>query len=284
MTVHGSAVVSQPPAGDPSAASETAPGWTDLAAELDRWRALGRTATFWWRDDDAVDATPALDRLLSIAEAVGAPLALAVIPAAATPGLAARLARARDVTILQHGWSHDNRAPDGAKKAELGDDRPVAEVLADLERGRTRLGALFGREGRFEPTLLVPPWNRIGPAVAAALADRDVAVSRYGGRPAGARRRLDTHVDPIAWKAPRGGDTRGFLGEAAALRLAIDHLAARRLGTADRDEATGLLTHHRVHDAATWAFAARFAAVIADHSAAAWLSAAAALATGEGTG
>ncbi len=27
--------------------------WDRLAAELDRWDAAGRRATFWWRDDDA---------------------------------------------------------------------------------------------------------------------------------------------------------------------------------------------------------------------------------------
>ena len=28
-------------------------GWPDLTAELDRWGEAGRTATLWWRDDDA---------------------------------------------------------------------------------------------------------------------------------------------------------------------------------------------------------------------------------------
>lgn len=43
--------------------------WDRLAAELDRWDAAGRRATFWWRDDDAVAPTPALDACLKAAVA-----------------------------------------------------------------------------------------------------------------------------------------------------------------------------------------------------------------------
>ena len=43
-------------------------GWAVLEAELDLWQAAGRTASFWWRDDDAVAATPALSRLLALPE------------------------------------------------------------------------------------------------------------------------------------------------------------------------------------------------------------------------
>mgnify|MGYP003341179144 CR=1 FL=1 len=35
-----------------------------LAAELSRWRDSGRAPVLWWRDDDAADVGPALDRLL----------------------------------------------------------------------------------------------------------------------------------------------------------------------------------------------------------------------------
>ena len=46
--------------------------WSDLEAELEAWRCRGRRATFWWRDDDAVEATPALERLLGLADGSGA--------------------------------------------------------------------------------------------------------------------------------------------------------------------------------------------------------------------
>ena len=63
-------------------------GWDSLQAELDLWRARNRQATIWWRDDDAVRPGPALDRLLDLASRHDAPLALAVIPAAAETALA----------------------------------------------------------------------------------------------------------------------------------------------------------------------------------------------------
>ena len=54
-----------------------------LTDEFDRWADQGLTATLWWRDDDAIAPTPALDRLLDAAGPV--PLTLAVIPALAEP-------------------------------------------------------------------------------------------------------------------------------------------------------------------------------------------------------
>ncbi|HYC14539.1 MAG TPA: hypothetical protein VEC75_09825, partial [Stellaceae bacterium] len=88
----------------PSSSRES--DWSDLEAELDRWSGAGRQATFWWRDDDAVAATAALARLLALAE--GAPLALAVVPGNAEPSLAAALAGAPSVRVVQHGWRHLN--------------------------------------------------------------------------------------------------------------------------------------------------------------------------------
>jgi hypothetical protein len=58
-------------------------GWGDLARECETWGASGRMATWWWRDDDAVSATPALDQLLGVAQG---PIGLAVIPAKPAAG------------------------------------------------------------------------------------------------------------------------------------------------------------------------------------------------------
>ena len=40
--------------------------WTDLSDEAARWSQDGRMADLWWRDDDAADVGPALERLLAI--------------------------------------------------------------------------------------------------------------------------------------------------------------------------------------------------------------------------
>ena len=60
---------------------------------------------------------------------------------------------------------------------------------------------------------------------------------------------VNTHVDIIDWHG-----SRGFAGEDVVLAAAVVHLRARRLGQADRDEPTGWLTHHAVHDAPAWSF------------------------------
>jgi len=251
-------------------------GWRDLDLELDAWAAAGSMASFWWRDDDAATTTPALDRLLHIADRTRIPLALAVIPALASDDLARRLGPETDAAVLQHGYAHRNHAPDGAKKSELGDDRPVGAILRELRLGRERLEVLFGPRAL---PVLVPPWNRIAPTVMARLASGGFrGLSVYRAR-ATARQGdvsvVNAHLDPIDWKR-----TGGFVGEEAALALVTTHLAARRLGQADRDEPTGLLTHHLVQDEATWDFTSAFLTRTKKHKAARWLAAASAFAIG----
>lgn len=249
--------------------------WAELERELDAWDAAGRTATLWWRDDDAIEPGPALDRLLDIAARHGAPIALAVIPADAGPALAQRLAHGdAAVAVLQHGFAHRNHAPPGKKKSELGADRPVDEVLRELSVGQAKLATLFDGTPVSTLPVLVPPWNRIDPALVARLAAIGfTGLSTYNARPARCAApgllQVNTHVDIVDW---RGG--RGFVGTDAAIGLMIGHLEARRLGGAEADEPTGLITHHLVHDAACWRFCEQLAARIAGHRAARWLDAA----------
>jgi hypothetical protein len=176
--------------------------------------------------------------------------------------------------VLQHGFAHINHAPEGAKKSEFGDDRPLADMLADIDAGRARLTSLFG--DRFCP-IFVPPWNRFSDALVAPLKKSGFqGLSAYGPRQRNATlATVNCHADPIDW---RGG--RGFVGEEAILEQIVDHLSARRTGTADTSEATGLLTHHRDHDPAGWRFLANLIQTIADHPNARWISADAAFSSG----
>lgn len=240
-------------------------GWDDLRAELDAWSETGRAAEFWWRDDDAVAPGPALDRLAGLAGDAGAPLALAVIPAGATPDLAAWLAERLHVSVLQHGFDHANRAMPGQKKTEYPRTRPAAEARAAIAAGRDRLRGLFA--DRALP-IFVPPWNRIAEDVARDLPGLGLPVlSTFRPRPPRARGRLNTHVDPIAWRAGRA-----FAGDAAVLAALTGHLRDRRRGATgvDPTEPTGLLTHHLVTDAPGWAFLARLGQTLAAHPAARW--------------
>jgi len=235
--------------------------WTVLNDELDRWGAAGRTATVWWRDDDAIEPTAALETLLSLANKHRVPVGLAVVPQTATPTLANFLQGKRDIDVLQHGWGHINHAGSGAKKMELGDHRPKQQILNDLKNGFGTLVDLFGP--RFKP-VLVPPWNRMGGGIADALGPAGYrGISLLGARKSrhiGDVVLSNTHVDPIAWR----GD-RGFVGDGVAVTALSTHLANRRTHRVDVDEPSGLLTHHLVHDLATWDFIDRCLDVLAKH-------------------
>lgn len=247
--------------------------WIDLDRELDAWGKTGMIATLWWRDDDAVTTTPALHRLLELAETAGAaslPLALAVIPALADDGLPRSLSAARGAVAVQHGYAHANQAAEGAKKTEYPAGRARPEAWSELRSGLHRLQALFGPQAI---PVLVPPWNRIDPELCDGLADIGMrGLSTFGPRNAATVGSgvavINTHIDVMNWKGQRG-----FLGTERCLDLAIGHLAARRVGRVDATEATGLLTHHLVHDEPTWSFLREFLQRTNGHPAARWLDA-----------
>jgi hypothetical protein len=224
--------------------------WQALDEELARWRDSGRTADFWWRDDDASAPCKPLERLLQLSRTSGVPLALAVIPAKAVPELFSGL----EAAVLMHGTDHVNRAGPGEKKTEFPASEPEAKAAERLAAARQRLARLAG--ARFLP-VLAPPWNRFKRALVTRLSGAGLhGLSGYGARNAAEAapgiRQVNTHVDIVDWHG-----TRGFVGEEAALRLAVKHLAARRGGGADAGEPTGWLTHHAVHDAASWEFLER---------------------------
>lgn len=243
--------------------------WRQLDRELDAWQAAGLKATFWLRDDDAQTDTPALRRLLETGRDAGAPISLAVIPRDADAALADAVSAFDDVHVLQHGWCHANHAGAGEKKFELGDHRPLAVVGDELDRGDRRLRALFGN--RYYK-ILAPPWNRIGTETASALQGWGYrGLSAFGPRgstvAAPGVTCINTHIDIIDWKG-----TRGYRGDGAVIAQALSRLCARREGREDREEPTGLITHHLVHDEGCWQFIAAFINRTRRHPAAHWLT------------
>ena len=242
--------------------------WSDLAGELDAWQAEGRIASLWWRDDDAAAPVPALDRLVGLAREHRVTVGLAVIPALAEPSLATWLESVR-AEVLQHGWAHRNHAAEGEKKSELGYGRDAGTAMGELAKGFDSLRELAG--ARFRP-VLVPPWNRIDPALLPALPQagfRGLTTfgARRAARPAHGLMQTNCHADVVDW---RGG--RGFVGTERALAAVVGHLAARRKRSVDATEPTGLLTHHAVHEESTWAFIARFVERTRRHPAVRWLA------------
>jgi len=217
--------------------------WRALDEELARLLDAGHTPEFWWRDDDATAPAPPLRQLLTLAEATGVPVALAVVPLAAVPELFA----GHDVRVLMHGTDHRNRAAPVEKKTEFSAAEPDEQAIARLAAARERLARLAGP--RFLP-VLVPPWNRCKHALVARLPAVGLyGLSAYGPRAAhlvDGVTQVNTHVDIVDWRG-----TRGFVGEEAALGAVMSHLG-RQSG-----EPTGVLTHHAVHDAPAWRFLER---------------------------
>lgn len=222
--------------------------WSPLRAELRAFRADGLSLPVWWRDDDATGPTPQLDRLGRLADEIGLPVHLAVIPALAQPALAPLLYGGPFRGVV-HGWSHANHAPSDRKRSEFGTARPGA--AAEAAKALRHLRALAGT-GIFP--MFVPPWNRIHADLTGDLASLGYrSLSTFGPRAAPCAApglaAINTHVDPVDWRG-----TQGLADPASILDGLTRHLQARRTGQADRAEPLGLLTHHLMMDDPTWNF------------------------------
>lgn len=246
--------------------------WAALSAELDLWASAARTATFWWRDDDAGEMTAPLDRLIQLRDLVDVDLALATVPTRLDNNFRLRMTDLANVAVLQHGYSHHNFATPEERKIELDGSRPAEYVIADLAVGMQALANVSG----FIP-VLVPPWNRIAPHLLPLLPELGYrGLSSLGPRQrpnalAGLRQN-NVHIDPIDWRG-RHGPEQSFVGAERIIAAAVEHLTARRTGTADGEEATGLMTHHLVQDDETWRFIEQFITRTKAHPAAKWLAA-----------
>jgi hypothetical protein len=238
-----------------------------LLDELDQWQDQGSTASLWWRDDDAMTVTPALEALLRVSDRTCTPVVLATIPFGATATLAERLARSPQVRVWQHGIRHANIAAATAKKQELTAAAP--QTICDLALGQSKLRAMFGTQ--FQPAL-VPPWNRIAPELLPHLENLGFqALSTYKSR----RRawatanvwQVNTHVDLMAWRPERR-----FLGSEACISDICRHLATKRAGEADMCEPTGVLTHHLVMPDKAWDFLAALFDATKKHPSCEWVA------------
>jgi len=229
--------------------------WHPLRQELSLWQEQGLSLPFWWRDDDAIEPSQRLEKLLQISGDTGLPVHLAVIPAFATAELADNLAARENAVPIVHGYAHQNHSPEGQKKSEYGPDRPENQVSSDISQGRSAMEAVF--KARFAP-MFVPPWNRFSPKFYPALtANGYQAVSTFTPRSekfaAKELLQINTHLDPIDWHGSRSCHLPETL-----VSQTVNQLQQRRAGVIDTQEPFGLLTHHLVHDDAIWNFTRDF--------------------------
>ena len=225
--------------------------WRSLSDEIARWRDAGRMADFWWRDDDAARPEPALTRLLAL---------VARIPRSRSRSRWCRWAPIRSCSRASAArcacCSTEPITAIGPGPAKRKPNFPLPSRRRRRSRGWSQ------RASSCKPwraiafvAVLAPPWNRLPEALVPHLAAPGYAgLSLYGPRrsayPAKTLKQVNTHVDIIAWRSGRG-----FLGRRrrrSRRRCAIFRASA--LAAVDSAEATGLLTHHALHDAAAWDF------------------------------
>ena len=229
--------------------------WADLRREAAAWAANGATAALWLRDDDAVQATPALRALLANAARHRVPVALAVVPAACRDDLVG-VAAEYETQILVHGYAHADHAVRPERKSEFGGYRAMTAMVAEAVAGLSRLRTLFGVAAL---PVFVPPWNRADQSLVARLSDAGYRGYSALGDPLPPRvapglHQANVHVDLIDWRR------RAFAGAGGALERLVAELKARRLGGSASSAPVGVLTHHLVHDTALTRFLERFLA------------------------
>jgi predicted glycosyltransferase len=229
-------------------------GWMELRDELARLADAGRSVTFWWRDDDAIEPTPALERLLGLARRCAVPVAIAAVPTKSTRALGERLAAEPLASPLVHGLAHKNHAPPDEKKSEFGPHRPIDRLVADAAQALAAARASLGYEP--EP-VFVPPWNRLASDLVPRLGALGYkGLSTFGTmaqpKAAPSLTQINVHIDPIDW---RGG--RRLRCESDIIATVLKALADCGGNAMDEAQPIGLLTHHLVHTEDAWTFCER---------------------------
>ena len=237
--------------------------WRGLEIELELGRGPGATSTLWWRDDDAVTATPELERLLGLARLPGGapvPLCLAVIPGRRTNRWRNSPRRSRSLrscsTASPTATMRRRREESRARRA-IGLRR---RFLRELVEGRDLLRALFADQALA--------------GAGAALEPDCEPVGATGSAGRGLSRTFDLWIPPP--EAARGEPPPGqhpcrhhrlASGPGLHRRGCRDRPDRRSSGGpaggagAIRTSPPGILTHHLVHDDAGLEFLGRIPGV-----------------------
>jgi len=232
--------------------------------ELDLWSEWGLKAKFWVRDDDACEVSEPLTRLLALACKYDIRIGVAVIPGKMNQSLSDYLnGETRNFHPMCHGWKHINHGSLD-KPAEFGLDRPLVQLVQDVEAARK----VFVRHFCTSQSIFVPPFNRISKSLIRFLPEIGFAAvsafpsplerkllgirARVGWVPSirlsrlSVIPRIDVHIDLIDWRSRTAKENRLVAREFA------HQLRARRMAGPAARSPIGLLTHHLVHDARIW--------------------------------
>ena len=122
----------------------------------------GNIIRFWWRDDDVIDDTDELNKLLEFSIANNVPSYLAVIPKTLSDDAINKIKEHHNISVMQHGYSHNNYANVGEPFNEFGQHRNLEAQLKEIRIGFEKLITSFGNQ--FVP-VFVPPWGHIAESV-----------------------------------------------------------------------------------------------------------------------
>jgi hypothetical protein len=232
--------------GDPSKSCQIP---NELRRELREWELTGRKARFWWRDDDAVSDTPALRRLLALAEEIGTVVGLAVIPEHADDGLV-KLVESAPACIWQHGWRHQWQHKEGDlgySQGEFGEGRDLESMMADAHNGQVALERKFGNAGW--QRVFVPPFHALSipfKMMLPSLGYRGLSAGLPRTLPIDTVTEVNADVDIMDWLE------RKAHGLDVISKMLVEQLVSRRQGQIPAGSPIGLLTHHLAHDEGAW--------------------------------
>lgn len=205
-----------------------------LFDEVARWRGQD-LPEFFWRDDDATNIVPSLERFLELADRRGVPIVFAAIPTLLTSGAARVIRSSRRCLLAVHGFAHANHAPAGFPDSEYPEGRAEAVVAAELRDGH-RL--VQDKAADRHLRMFVPPWGRFDASYAGLLTRTGFVA--FSGDAASARYAVPVQLD--CQILTEHGKTA--LGLGTILDRVTRQLEIRRLGPLPHLP-IGLMTHHR---------------------------------------
>ncbi len=230
--------------------------WAELTEFLKQQDTIPQ---IWWRDDDAVKDSDALQDFLHALSA--APLLLAVIADKYDASLIKAVQQQPQIKIAQHGFCHINHSKANDKKSEYPTHRSLNKALAEFQIGKTKLSKDFADQ--FIP-VFVPPWNRLDKAFLPLLLKAGFnGISMYGNKNENENgngngngnvvNRYDSHIDVINWK-----EQKKFIGTQNFI-LSLKHAITNNINP------IGILTHHKIHNAETNRFLLDFTKFLTDN-------------------
>ena len=206
----------------------------------------GYEVKFWWRDDDISDVTEGLTNILIISEIYNIPIYIAVIPERISEDAICLINEYSNISILQHGYSHNNYAKEGEPLNEFGLDRDIKLQLDEIKLGFEKLRNSFN--DKFLP-VFVPPWNHIASPIINELSELGFrGVSCIGNTLSEYPNLFNNNVkiDIHSWQTKSETEYKSFCKEYSQIIKEISDLITNTKDSHTSDISIGLLTHSQI--------------------------------------